>query len=198
MSGTDRSERASARPVLDLLAGIKSGAIAARSLSVDARRRCVECLMSEGMTTAEIAKLLERDDRTIRRDMEKIRRENAIACDGSLGPVLGGEMLREMRQSVGRLRRLGREKDVSVSDRIESERACVQLLDITLARLQKLGAIGTATGDDRAGADNRPLGSSVDAAELDRLLGIAEDDPAARLRALKQSTTQASAGGTEP
>jgi len=133
------------RGVLDLLADIKSGRVGANAISPQTRRMCVEYMVGEGVHIAEIAQLLGRTERTIRRDLDEIRKANALEIDDGFADCMAGELLMEARASVSRIRRVTRERDAPHGARIDGERAIVQILDTTIHRLQSLGYLPSAT-----------------------------------------------------
>jgi transposase len=129
--------------VIDILSDIKRGTLAPKSLDAETRIRCVEYLSAEGASVSEIAQLLGRTERTIRRDLDKVRAEHSLVIDDGFAPGLAGELLHESRAAIGRIRRVTREKDCPHAARIDGERATIEILDRTLARLQSLGFLPT-------------------------------------------------------
>lgn len=146
----DPIEPAPQRSVIDILSDIKRSALSARSLDAETRIRCVEYLSAEGASVPEIAQLLGRNERTIRRDMDKVRAEHALVVDDEFAPRLAGEFLHEARASIARIRRVTREKDCPHASRIEGERVSMEITDRCLARLQSLGYLPTAARGIRA------------------------------------------------
>jgi hypothetical protein len=136
-------ESADQRSVIDILSDIKRGTVAPASLDADTRLRCVEYLASEGATVPEIAQLLARNERTIRRDLEKVRASHALVVDDGFAERLAGEMVAELRASIARIRRTTREKDCPHQTRVEGERVTMEICDRALARLQSLGFLPT-------------------------------------------------------
>lgn len=162
------------RGVLDLLADIKSGRVAARTLDPEVRRVCVEYLFGEGVQIAEIAQLLCRTERTVRRDLDEIRRANALDVDPGFADQIAGELLSEARVSIGRIRRVTREKDAPHAARIDGERTIVQILDIVANRLQSIGYLPSATQRIQAELTHaiEPLSFDAVTMELERLKGL--------------------------
>lgn len=64
-------------PVYKVLKQIKEGNIEARSLSKETRQECVEVLTLEGYSVSSIAQLLDRSEKTIKRDLEDIWQRNS-------------------------------------------------------------------------------------------------------------------------
>lgn len=163
------------RTTMDIIRDLRSGAVKGERLSPAQRRLCVERLAFEGLTTSEIADIIGRCDRTIRRDLSQIRAENALHPDGGVGAVILGEYRAQVDAAVSRLTKLGRDPGASVADKIEAARAATEVLDAFVERLMGIGFFG--------GASASP-GSVEMAAELVRLAGVvtkefAADEPIA-------------------
>lgn len=142
----DRSKASpKSRGVLELLNDVRSGTLAPRSLDGRTRTRCVEYLLGEGVSIPEIAKLLERNERTIRRDIDSIRAANALVVDDEFAPRIAGELVNESRASMARIRRITRDKDCPHDVRVDGERAFFEILDGMISRLQSLGYLPMAT-----------------------------------------------------
>ena len=161
------------RTTMDLIRTLRDGTASGRKLSQDQRRSCVEMLALEGMQTSEIADLLGRCDRTIRRDLEQIRTENALHPSDELGPVILGEYRTRVETSVSRLHKLQRDQNATVADKISAVRSAAEIYDRFVERLSALGLI---SGDRSASQDQ------VNFAELIHVAGVissefAEDSP---------------------
>lgn len=172
---------------MDLIEQIKGQRLAPHSMSKRERRACVAYLTREGLSAAEVAKVLKMSDRTVSRYREKIRRSEALKSDPNFSAELAGTIYQALLQSTDRLRRYGRDKDASVSERIEAERVLIVSLDRISARLQTMGyATLVAAAEARRDAPvpgtgpawQQSAGSSAEArvAELQRLQAIAEAD----------------------
>ncbi len=134
----------SERCVLDLIQGIKAKKLAAKSLNTDDRRACVENLTAEGLSVPEIAKVLERSDRTIARDRKIIQQRNALAHDPAFAGEIAGRLMSELDNCRDRIRRAARSADASPAVRIDAERACIEILCKIVERVQSMGYLPTA------------------------------------------------------
>lgn len=132
------------RSVLSLIRGIQQGAIEASSLAIEDRRQCVEHLMIEGYTVAEIAEILKVTDRTIARDKATNRQANAIECDPKMTGQMVGQLINQADSCLQRIRRVTRERDTPPNVRIDGERACWVIFQSLVQRLQSLGYLPTA------------------------------------------------------
>lgn len=140
----DNPGESSERCVLDLIQGIKAKKLAAKSLNTEDRRACVEHLTAEGLSVPEIAKILERSDRTIARDRKVIQQVNALAHDPAFAGEMAGRLMSELDNSIGRIRRATRGSDVPPAVRVDGERACLEALCKIVERLQSMGYLPTA------------------------------------------------------
>ena len=169
------------RTTMDLIRALRDGTASGKQLSQDQRRSCVEMLALEGMQTSEIADLIGRCDRTIRRDLQQIRTENALHPSDGLGPEILGEYRTRVETSVSRLHKLQRDQNATVADKIAAVRSAVEIYDRFVDRLSALGLIG---------GDRIPTQEQVNFAELVHLAGVissefSEDSPMAiEIRAL--------------
>ncbi len=130
---------------LVLLQEIKAGHLAPKSISQADRRVLVSLLMTEGQSTADMAHLLAVSDKTIERDKKALREKNAISKDPKFVEQIVGRLVSEADTCAQRIRKASRERDATVTDKIEGERCCFQILDALAERLQSLGWLPTAT-----------------------------------------------------
>lgn len=129
------------RPILDVISDIRSGVITGKSLSVPDRRQCVQFLRCEGMSIAEIARLLGFSDRNISRDWAAIQEENAIEPDPRLRGRIAGQLMLDVDAARTELRRAARQSDARPSDRIEAAKALIDIECKKIERLQSLGIL---------------------------------------------------------
>jgi len=99
--------------VFETIQKIKDGQLNPTALSKEARHLCVEALFFEGYLTSSIAKLFNKSDRTIRRDIEEIREKNALNPNPELSRILTGELLENARSQYSRLKQLARLPETS-------------------------------------------------------------------------------------
>lgn len=126
-------------PVLTLIQQIKDGSVEPKSISKDQRQQCVAILCSEGYSESSIAQVLNRSEKTIRRDLADIRSQNALSPDANLARELAGEMLQKARAHQSRLLRISSNKENKAFDRIQAEYAAWRIERELIERLQSLG-----------------------------------------------------------
>jgi hypothetical protein len=143
------------RTPIALLRAIKDGDIDPSSLSAAERRACVEHVHAEGANTPEIATLLAVSVRTIRRDIAQMREDHAATMDARFVPRMIGMLLQEAEIAQMRLRRLGRDKDSSPGDRIESAKAAWSVTRDLIQSLQSLGYLPSAVRQIQAELTHR-------------------------------------------
>lgn len=139
------SKPVSERGVLDVLRELRAGTLPPDQLSIETRRACVSYLHREGGTAEEIAPLVGVSERSVYRDLDNIRKENALVVDEGFAAQVAGELVREARASIRRIRRVAGAKQTSASVQIEGEKSCFDVLDRMVARLQSLGYLPSAT-----------------------------------------------------
>lgn len=80
------------KPILSTIQDIKSGVIDPKKLDKDIRRQIVEALLFEGYNIPQIAQVLNRSEKTIRRDIALIRNNNALSPSLDLVKQLIGDL----------------------------------------------------------------------------------------------------------
>jgi hypothetical protein len=138
-------ERGGLERTIELLAAIKSGRTGPDGIAPADRRQLVAFLAADGLSTAEIAQLLQVSDRCIERDKKAIREGNAIPKDPRLVAQMVGRLVAEAELSVQRIRRATREKEVEPAVRVDAEHRCFQILNDLTHTLQRLGYLPTAS-----------------------------------------------------
>jgi IS30 family transposase len=127
------------QPILTLIQRLKDGQISPELIDKDQRQLCIEVFIGEGYTISSIAQILNKCEKTIRRDLEEIRERNALTPDVGLAKKIIGDMVVSSHMHRGHLMRLARSKDASVSEKAQAEyyahRVDMEIID----RLQTLG-----------------------------------------------------------
>ena len=169
--------------VLSVIRGLQNSALSAKNLSITSRRACVEHLTGEGYSVVEIAEILKVSERTIARDRQAIHVANAVQRDPALVEQVVGRLTHEADLSIGRMRRVAREKSTPASVKVEAEHRCYQVYSDLVQNLQRLGYLPTAAQEIRADlthhVDQPPSFDEMleELAQLERVLGAAESTP---------------------
>lgn len=132
------------RSVLSVIRDIQQGAIEAKSLAVEARRRCVEHLTGDGYSIAQTAEIFKVDERTIARDRAAIRQANSIESYPQMTGQMVGQLINQADTCLQRIRRVTRERDTPPNVRIDGEKTCWMIFHNLIQRLQSLGYLPTA------------------------------------------------------
>jgi hypothetical protein len=132
------------RSVLSLIRDLQAGRVKPLGVSAAERRTCVEHLSLEGYQLEEIAEVFKVAVRTIQRDRELIRGKNALVKSPELLSEMAGDLVRQSQLSIGRLRRIGREKEAPAQARVDAERAIMATIKGTFDILQSVGYFPTA------------------------------------------------------
>jgi transposase len=181
-----------ARSPIALIRDLQSGALQARSLSKDSRRACIEHLAAEGWSIAEMAEVLKVSGRTVHRDVAAIREANAVEADERTTAVMVGRLLTQADHSIGRLRRIARERDCESAVRVEAERSAWTIMRELFETLQRVGYVPTAPQQLEAAVLHRHE-DAPSAAELEeqarRLLLILKESGDTSSDTLEQLTT---------
>jgi len=134
-----QSKKSNSDSCTTILRKLKSGEFSDNKLTPPQRRPVVEWLLLQGMTNHEIADLIGMSEKTISRDRQEIRRDNAMAPSPRLVAEFMGEYRVQLDASVSRLRRIERDPASSPTVRVDAAKEAVNLLDRFVARLHSLG-----------------------------------------------------------
>lgn len=169
---------------LPLLQKIQTGVVDGKCIRAVERRQLVAFLMADGLSAAEIAQILKVSDRTIERDKQAIREQNAIARDPKLAEQMAGRLVGEADLSVQQIRKAVRDKRVSPAVKVDANDRCYRIVSDLTQRLQHLGFLPTASQKVEADLTHH-LGELPDIDELQvelqrlRLVsqGLSSSDP---------------------
>lgn len=117
----------------------KDGRFQARELSKEKRRECVEVLVLEGYSVSLVTQLLDRCEKTIKRDIEDIREHNSLMPSGELAKKIVGEIIAYANINRAHLMRMARSKEASVSEKSQAEFLAWRVQKELSERLQTLG-----------------------------------------------------------
>ena len=127
------------RPVLSIIQDLKSGVLVPEKLDKPTRQSCVEVLIGEGYSCTQIAQITKKTDRTIRRDLEDIRRKNALSPNLEYAKQFIGEVVVTARNHHSHLMRLARMPNATVLEKIQGELAAWKVIKELIEKLQTLG-----------------------------------------------------------
>jgi hypothetical protein len=162
------------RTVLSLIKDLQAGRLAGAALAAPDRRRVVEHLALEGYSVPEVAEILKISERTVARDRAAARADHALSPSPELIRESAGTLMRQAEAGIGRLRKLGRDRDVPPAVKVQAEMAAWAISKDVVTKLQSLGYLPTAatrieaTLDARIETDQAPSYDELQQ-ELDRL-----------------------------
>ncbi len=139
MDSPETSPESSEQPVLSLIQQIKDGTVKPSTLNKEHRQQCVEVLLLEGYSVSQIAQVVDRSEKTIRRDLAEVRVRNALAPNPELAKQLVGNLLMKSEVHQAALMRLARAKDGAVAERAHAEYLAWKIVKETTEILQSLG-----------------------------------------------------------
>ena len=123
---------------LDLMRQIDSGKINPTTLSKESRLACVEVLLLEGYSVAEIAQILRCSDRTVRRDRKQLRQIYAARHDEYKVGLHLGQLLQQADTAISHIRRALRDDEATPADRVKGELACWKIANDLANHLKEL------------------------------------------------------------
>jgi len=127
------------RPVLALLQQLKDGSLHARTLSPDQRQQCVEALLLEGYSVPQIAQVVDRTERTVKRDIVNIRSRNAPTPSPELAKQLIGDLFMRTEAHHARLMRIAGSAEGSAGEKAQATFLAFRVLKERTELLQSLG-----------------------------------------------------------
>ncbi len=127
------------KPVLTIIQRLKDKSLSPEALTKTERQQCVEALLFEGYSSSQIAQLVDRNEKTIKRDLVYIRQRNALTPSPDLSRQLIGNFLIKVEAHQTRLMRLARGSDGSVGERAQAEYSAWRVLKESMELLQTLG-----------------------------------------------------------
>ena len=133
------NEKQGDKPILTIINDLRKGIISANTLDRLTRQNCVEVLTGEGYSSTQIAQILKKTDRTIRRDLEDIRRKKALSPDLEYAKRFIGEIVMAARNHHNHLMRLARAPDATIAEKIQGEVAAWKVLKDLIEKMQTLG-----------------------------------------------------------
>jgi len=129
---------------LVLLQKIKDGQINPKSIGKKEGKLLARFLKNENKSTPEIAHVLSRSDRTIRRYIEELEEEDAITKDPKLVGQMAGGLKSEAELCKQRIRKSARGNDTPASVKVDAEHRCFQIDCLLIEKFQSLGFLPTA------------------------------------------------------
>jgi len=139
MSHTHDQQSEKEDSVLITLQKIKDGTLDPRLIDKDLRKECIKLLIFQGQDLYSIAQLLKRNERTVRRDIEEIRQENAVHPDIELAQKIIGDYIHCSQVRREHLMRLARKTDGSIAERAQADYLAHRIDTEVITRLQTLG-----------------------------------------------------------
>ena len=125
--------------ILTLIQQVKDSQIDAKTFDKDLRQQIVEVLLAEAYTVPSMAQILKVSDKTIKRDIDEIRLQNALTPNPDFVKKIIGEMVSFARINRDHLMRLARSPNTSVAERTQAEYYAAQVSFALVTKLQSLG-----------------------------------------------------------
>jgi len=125
--------------IREILQRIRTGQLNPLMLSKTLRQACVETLLLEGYQQAAIAQFLKKSDRTIRRDMEDIRKSYSAKPSFEFTRLIIADFLFQARIHQAHLMRLARSGESSTADKSRAEGLAWKVSKEVLQELYYIG-----------------------------------------------------------
>lgn len=171
----------SKRSALQLLQEIDSGITNPKLLDKQSRQQCVELLIIEGYTHAQISQVLRCSPKTVHRDAKEIRESNQLTPNIEFAKQFIGEVLQKGMNHHSSLVRIARSKNISSGEKIQAEYIAWKVFKEITETLQSLGYLPLkpkeVTGELFHHIGNNEGGESIDEARnmLIEIESVAKD-----------------------
>ncbi|MDP3791392.1 MAG: helix-turn-helix domain-containing protein [Candidatus Omnitrophota bacterium] len=131
-------------PVFKIIQEIKDKTRDAKDMPKESRQECVETLYSEGYSVSQIAQLLDRSEKTIKRDIQDIRQRGSVRPSVELAAQLVGDMLKKLEVCHSYLVRIAHSKEGSLQEKSQAVYYASKIITEMTERLQTLGYLPSA------------------------------------------------------
>src|SRR3989338_2264560 len=126
-------------PVFKIIQEIKDGKREAKNLSKEQRQECVDSLDLQGYNISQIAQVLDRSEKTIRRDLQDVKTRRSVKPSLELATQIVGNMIAKLEAAQSYLMRLANSKEGSLQEKSQAIfYAGKMMLELT-EKLQSLG-----------------------------------------------------------
>jgi transposase len=139
MDKNKNSSEPEEKSVLSIIQDIKNGILSPRTLSKEARQRCVEFLDGDGYKEPQIAQILMRCEKTVYRDLKDIEDRNSMSPSVESAKKIIGNMFQKAMVHHKYLMRLARSTEATHGERAQSEFLAWRTLKEVVEKLQTLG-----------------------------------------------------------
>ena len=131
-------------PVFKIIQEIKDGKREAKDLSKEQRQECVDSLDLQGYNISQIAQVLDRSEKTIRRDLQDVKTRRSVKPSLELATQIVGNMIAKLEAAQSYLMRLANSKEGSLQEKSQAIfYAGKMMLELT-EKLQSLGYLPSA------------------------------------------------------
>lgn len=127
------------KSAVQLLQEINSGQTDPSLLDKASRQQCVELLIAEGYTQAQIAQIMKCSEKTVYRDTKEIYVRNELSPNAQLAKQLVGDMFKKAMSHHDYLIRVSRMKESSTAEKIQAVFAAWKILKEFVEKFQSLG-----------------------------------------------------------
>jgi len=144
MDSTNDNKNKEESPVFKIIQELKDGKREAKDLSKEQRQECVDSLDLQGYNVSQIAKTLNRSEKTIRRDLQDVKARRSVKPSLELATQIVGNMIAKLEACQSHLVRLANSKEGSLQEKSQAIfYAGKMMLELT-EKLQSLGYLPSA------------------------------------------------------
>lgn len=136
---------------------IKDNLLDPKVLSKQARLLCVEYLVMEGLQQAAIAHFLKVSDRTVRRDVEEVRKEYGMGKNAVLTQDVLSEFLFNAKMHHSQLVKIARTATVPAAERVKAENLAWRISKDVLQELYHMGGYEEPSDSSKRQEERRKL-----------------------------------------
>ncbi len=141
MFNENKDEKEDGVSTRDVLLKIRNNELDPKVLDRETRLACVEALIIEGQQPAAIAHFFKKTDRTIRRDLEEIRKGYRVKRDNGISNDIVSDFMFNSKVNIAHLMRLARSNEGSVADKVRAEAMAFRIHKEVLQELYYVGLL---------------------------------------------------------
>ena len=144
MDNSNDSKNKEESPVFKIIQEIKEEKREAKDLSKEQRQECVDSLDLQSYNISQIAQVLDRSEKTIRRDLQDVKTRRSVKPSLELATQIVGNMIAKLEAAQSYLMRLANSKEGSLQEKSQAIfYAGKMMLELT-EKLQSLGYLPSA------------------------------------------------------
>ena len=149
MSGEERAKNGKeSSSIFELAKQLENRSVVPSSLRKGDKKKCADLFKSRGYSNADIAEILDVDEKTVQRYIKDQREENALAISSNFQKQIVGEIVRDWNMQYFRLLRLSYSEGMTSNEVMKAIYLAHQVEKDGIELLERLGYLTKARAID--------------------------------------------------